>query len=139
MYSIYGSIVGVCNIIFTVAMVLLTVRFWVEANVLIKLLLIFGMSLFTVIQPLLVYSRAKKQVGSSPSDVEISFADEGVYVKSNKQTSHLKWHQIKSVLKKPTILVVVDNSKHGFILNNAVLGERKEVLYQYLISRVKNK
>ncbi|NCC78298.1 MAG: YcxB family protein, partial [Clostridia bacterium] len=59
MYGIYKSMVGLVNVIFTAAMVLLTAKYWSEVNWYLKGLLILGLSLFTVIQPLLIYRRAK--------------------------------------------------------------------------------
>ncbi|WP_026477346.1 YcxB family protein [Alkaliphilus transvaalensis] len=135
MYGIYGSMVGVCNLVFTVAMVLLSGRFWGEANSFIKVLLIMGISLFTVIQPVAIYRRGKKQVSTIHHDTEIVFNDYGVQVKSGGQNSHLEWSAIKGVSKKPTMIIVFSSNKHGFILTNKVLGKEKEALYNYILSK----
>jgi hypothetical protein len=137
MYSIYGSIVGVCNVIFTVAVFLLTLKFWLEVNLFIKALLIISICLFTLIQPLAIYKRAKRQVAALPSNLEIEFNDRGVCVKSENKTSHLKWSEIKKILKKPNMIVVISNSKNGFILTNRVLGKQKNSFYHDVVSKIK--
>ncbi|WP_090443780.1 YcxB family protein [Natronincola peptidivorans] len=137
MYGVYGSMVGVCNIIFTVAMLLLTGRFWGDVNSLIKILLIAGICLFTVIQPIVVYIRGKRQAATIPQDMEIGFDDNGIHVITEKQSSDLKWNAIKGVLKKPSMIVILSTDKHGFILTNRVLGEKKEAFYDYVSSKIK--
>lgn len=136
MYGTYGSLVGVCNIIFTVAMALLTAKFWGTVNIFIKLLLILGICLITVIQPVVVYLRAKKQVASIPNNMEIGFDDYGVHVKTQSQTSDLKWKTIKGISKKPSMIVIISTTQHGFILTNKVLGNQKEAFYDYVTSKI---
>lgn len=135
MYSTYGSMVGWCNIIFTVAMILLTVKFWGDVNSFTKMLLIIVICLFTVIQPAVVYMRAKKQVTALPHDMEIGFDDNGIHIKTEKQSSDLKWNSIKGVSKKLSMIVIFSTAKHGFVLTNKVLGKQKKAFYDYIISK----
>lgn len=139
MYRIYGSIVGSVNIIFTVAMILLSFQFWRDVNLAIKIGLILAVCLFTLIQPVVIYLRAKKQVGTAPRVVDIEFNDKAIHVKSNNQTSTLKWQSIKGILKKPTMLVVLSTGQEGFILTNKVLGKQKVPFYNYVMSNIENK
>lgn len=136
MYYIYGSMVGVCNIIFTIAMFLLTMKFWGEVNSLTKLLLIAACCLFTIIQPVIVYRRAKKQVAAVPDDMKILFDDKGVHVQTSHQSSDLKWNMIKRVSKKPNMIIVFSTTTHGFILTNKMLGKQKEVFYKDIVSKI---
>jgi hypothetical protein len=136
MYSTYSSIVGLCNIIFTVAMILLSIKFWGDVNSFIKMFLIIAICLFTVIQPAVVYRRAKRQVGTSPHDVEIGFDDRGIHVKTENKRSDLKWNTIKAVSKKPTMIVIFSTNKHGFVLTNKVLEKQKKAFYDYVVSKI---
>jgi hypothetical protein len=138
MYGIYGSTLGVVNVIFTFAMIALTIKFWVVASLVIKILLILAMSLFVLIQPLVVYKRAKKQVANITSDTEISVDDRGVHVKVENQTSDLKWHSIKGITKKPNMVIILSTNKHGFILSNKVLGQQKKAFYDYVQLKLDN-
>lgn len=136
MYSTYGSMVGVCNIIFTVAMLLVAAKFWGDVNIFIKILLIIVICLFTVIQPAVVYMRAKKQVATVPHDMQIGFDDNGIHVKTEKQNSDLKWNTIKGVSKKTSMIVIFSTTKHGFVLTNKVLGKQKKTFYEYVVSKI---
>lgn len=136
MYSTYGSMVGVCNIIFTFAMLLVSIKVWVDVNSPIKILLIIAICLFTVIQPSVVYMRAKRQVRAVSHETEIGFDDSGIHVKTENQSSNLKWNTIKGVSKKPSMIVIFSTTKHGFVLSNKVLGKQKKALYDYVVSKI---
>jgi len=136
MYSTYGSMVGGCNIIFTVAMLLVTTKFWGDVNIFMKILLLIVICLFTVIQPAVVYMRAKKQVRAVPHDMEIGFDDNGIHVKTENQNSDLKWNTIKGVSKKASMIVIFSTTKHGFVLTNKVLGKQKKSFYEYVVSKI---
>ena len=136
MYSTYGSMVGGCNIIFTVAMLLVTTKFWGDVNIFMKILLIIVICLFTVIQPAVVYMRAKRQVATVPHDMEIGFDDNGIHIKTENQNSDLKWNTIKGVSKKPSMIVIFSTTKHGFVLTKKVLGKQKKSFYEYVVSKI---
>ncbi|MFH5835133.1 YcxB family protein [Proteiniclasticum sp. C24MP] len=137
MYGIYKSMAGLINVIFTAAMALLTVKYWSEVSWYLRALLILGLSLFTLIQPLLIYRRAKRQVSGMPKDMEIGFDEMGVHVKSGKEKSTVRWKKMKGVVKYPTLLVIYSSATRGYILNNKVLGKNRDALYDYVISNLK--
>lgn len=137
MYSIYGSLIGVCNILFTVAMVGLIVKFWGDVNHFVRILLILASCLFPVIQPIGIYIRAKRQADAMLQNMEIDFDDSGIHVRTANQTSDLKWNTIKRVSKKPSMMVIFSTATHGFILTNKVLGKEKENFYNYVVSKLK--
>jgi len=136
MLGTYGSIVGASNIIFTAAMLLLAGRFWREANILMKILLVIGISLFTVIQPAAVYMRAKRQIATVPKDMELGFDDNGIHAITSKQNLDLKWSSIKGITRKTSMIIILTTNKHGFIITNDMLGTEKEGFYRYLVSKI---
>ncbi|MBP3886432.1 MAG: YcxB family protein [Cellulosilyticum sp.] len=137
MYQIYSSMVGVCNIIFTVAMCLLTAKFWVSSHLMIKVLLVLACLLFIVFQPLAIYQCAKKRMDGHTTRIDMSFDAQGIHVKSNGQKADIKWHKVKRIDKKPTMLIIFTSAAHGYILTNKVLGEQKDALYQDILVKLK--
>lgn len=136
MYHIYGSMVGLCNIIFTAAMILLSVSYWHTVSLPLRLLMIAGCLLFSVLQPLFIYLRASRQAAGIAGEVELGFDDGGVRIKSGKDSLTLSWKQIKRVSRKPTLLIIYTDTKHGFILNNRTLGTDRDAFYQYLLAKM---
>ena len=139
MYGTYSSMVGLINVIFTIAMMLLTARYWNQVHIGFKVLLLLGIGLFTFIQPSLVYLKAKKQVSKIPEKLELSFNDQGVHVKSEKEASHIEWKSIKGISKKAGMVVIIASSRYGFILTSDILGSQKEEFYEYVSRQIERK
>ncbi len=137
MQRTYKSIIGLVNVIFTVAMVLLTIRFWGTSSDLIRGLLIFGCILFPVIQPLATYGMSAKQLEDMPRDMELTFNDSGVHVKTGDASEDIKWKKVKNAIKRNNMIVVMSDETHGYMLTNRVLGDKKEEFYEYLCSKIK--
>ncbi len=128
MYGIYGSMLGTVNLIFTVAMILLTLKFWQTVNIPLKVVLLVGVSLFTIIQPLLIYSRTKKQTELNPEEVTIGLDEDGLHIEVGDKNSYIPWKSVKGLSKKPTMLVIYSEANQGYILSNKILADdRKEV------------
>lgn len=139
MYGIYGSILGAANAVFTVAMVLLAVRFFSGIHIVLKCLLILAVCLFPIIQPLVVYLRAGKQAKSMPKDVHLEFDDKGMHVSVGDQKEDIDWDSVAGITKKPTLMVVFSSARHGYLLTNKMLGEQKEDFYKFILSKLENR
>ncbi len=135
MYNTYGSIIGVCNVVFTVAMIVLTVRFGESVHEVLLALLILASCFFPVIQPMMLYIQAKKQVASLPQQMTIGFDDQGVHVTAGENRSDLPWNTIKRIMKKPTLIVIFSTATHGFLFSNRVLGKQKPQFLNYVLSK----
>ena len=137
MLRTYKSIVGVVNVVFTVAMVLLTLRFWGEAPYFLRLLLIFGCLLFPVIQPLGTYGKSAKQLENMPRDMELTFNDKGVHVTTGGKSEDIRWKKITNAIKRSNMIIVMSDDRHGYMFSNRVLGDEKESFYEFLCSKIK--
>ncbi len=101
MYYIYGSLAGLCNIIFTVAAFALGFSRWDQAQGIVRCLIVLGCCLFTVIQPLMIYAKAKKQAAGITQDTQVSIDDNGLYIRVGDDTSQLPWKSVKRISRKP--------------------------------------
>ena len=133
----YRSMIGLVNVIFTIAMILLTIHFWATASDLIRVLLVMGCILFPVIQPLAIYGNSAKQLEDMPKDMELTFNDSGVRVDVGEKTELLKWSRIKNAIKRNNMVVVMSDDSHGYMLTNRVLGDKKEEFYEYLCGKIR--
>ncbi|MCD7909726.1 MAG: YcxB family protein [Clostridium sp.] len=137
MYYTYGSLVGLCNIIFTAAVVVMGVSRWPELSNLMRGMVLLCGLLFTVIQPIAVYRKARKQASGITADTSVGFDDEGVHVGVGDKNSVLKWSNVKKISRKPTMIVIFSDTTHGFVLSNRVLGADREAFYNYVASKMK--
>lgn len=139
MYYIYGSLAGLCNIIFTVATFALGFSRWDQAQGIVRCLIVLGCCLFTVIQPLMIYAKAKKQAAGITQDTQVSIDDNGLYIRVGDDTSQLPWKSVKRISRKPAMIIIFSDTTHGFIFTNRVLGNEKEEFYRYASSKVEGR
>ena len=139
MYYIYGSLAGLCNIIFTVAAFALGFSRWDQAQGIVRCLIVLGCCLFTVIQPLMIYAKAKKQAAGIAQDTQVSIDDNGLYIRVGDDTSQLPWKSVKRISRKPAMIIIFSDTTHGFIFTNSVLGNEKEEFYRYASSKVEGR
>lgn len=125
----YRSMVGVCNVVFTVAVIAATIRLMGQIHDVLEVLLLFGCFLFTVIQPTAVYLRAKAQVAGIPKDMELFFDEKGLHVTVEEQCESIPWKKIKGVVEERNMVIIRSDARHGYILTNrAMNGQREEFL-----------
>ena len=139
MYYIYGSLAGLCNIIFTVAAFALGFSRWDQAQGIVRCLIVLGCCLFTVIQPLMIYAKAKKQAAGIAQDTQVSIDDNGLYIRVGDDTSQLPWKSVKRISRKPAMIIIFSDTTHGFVFTNRVLGNEKEEFYRYASSKVEGR
>ena len=137
MYYIYGSMAGVCNIVFTAAVFALGVSRWGQSGLLMKCMIVLGCCMFTVLQPLAIYRKAKKQASGITQDTRISMDDKNLYIRVGEESSTIPWSNVKKISRKPSMIVIFSDHSHGFLFTNRVLGWDREEFYQFVISKVK--
>lgn len=126
----YRSLVGMCNIVFGVAIILLTVRFWDQAGDLLQALLFLGCLLIPVIQPAGVYLKARAQVAVTPQGTELTFDDEGIHVTLGDQREFIRWNKVRGIRKEGSIIIIYTDASHGYMLTKRVLGRERDAFYQ---------
>lgn len=131
----YRSMAGVCNLVFTVAMILFTVRFFRTSNDLLQVLMLFGCLLFPVIQPIAIYLKSKGQVRAMPKGVELAFDEKGLHVTMDTQHENIGWNKLR-VAKQPGMMIVFSDARHGYMLTNRVLGTQKDAFYAFAEARI---
>ena len=62
MRQTYRSMAGMCNLVFTVAMILLTAKFWSQSGEVLQVLMLIGCLLFPVIQPAAIYAKVRRRL-----------------------------------------------------------------------------
>lgn len=134
---IYTSILGICNIVFTIAMLLLTFQFFNQVNEFLKAVLLFACVWFPILQPFCLYVQARQKRKLMTENINILFNKSGVHVNIKERHEDIKWTDIKNVMIRPTFLIVYSDNLHGYVLTNDVLGKQKTEVYQYILDNIK--
>jgi len=136
MVNYYRSFLGVCNLIFTISMVLLAVRFWTGSSMGIRTLISAGILLFPVFQPLMIYFRCRKIVSTIPEEMEISFDKTGITTSTKEARSHVDYSDVKSVVRIFNLMIIYTRSKQSFILSDQVMEDKRSNLYSFIKANV---
>jgi hypothetical protein len=129
MYYAWSSYLAVINIVCTVSAFALIIACWRDAGIAPRIGMVLFASLFTVIQPLAIWFKAKRRLKGGMPEVELLFDRSGLTVTSEGKTVHKSWGQIKGVAVKTTLVVVYVDGGGAYILPNRVLKEtRKDFL-----------
>lgn len=136
MRNTYRSLVGVCNIVFTAAMFALTYQYFGKVHDILEVLMFIGCILFPVLQPLLVYMRAKSQASMIPQNLELSFDDRGLLVTLGGQKQEIPWKKMARAIKSYNMVVVYDSKKQGYVISNRMMGKDKEAFWEFVQSNL---
>lgn len=139
MHHTYHSTVGICNIVFTVAMFALTYRFGGQVHDLWELLMVLGCILFPVLQPLVVLLKSRAQAAMLPQNLVLEFTDKGLHVEVGVQTQDISWRKIVSATKEYNMVIVRSDAKHGYIITNRMLGDKKDEFWTFVQSKIQQK
>ena len=137
MLRTYRSFIGVINVVFTVAMIMMTLHFWRETDGFIRALMLIGCLLFPVIQPLAIYGRSVKQLENLPARVELMFDEKGVHVDSEGRHEDIMWNKISNAIKQTNMIIVMSGRSYGYMLTNRILGDEKEEFYEFLCKQIR--
>ena len=137
MVNIYRTMLSVINVVFTVSMVLVAVRFWSAANTLVRVLILFGILLFPVLQPLLIYLRSIRIVGRMPEDMVIGFDSDGITISSETRKSEIGYGSLKFINRLAGMIILYTRDGQGYILGREILGDSGKQLYEFLSQQLK--
>ena len=132
----YSSLAGLVQIIFVVSLVILILRKWDSLGVFMKILILIGLSLFTIIQPLAFWINAKKSIDPNMPETELTFDERNMVIRVNSYTQRIPYSNIVRVVNKPNMLIVQPDDKHIYILPSRVLGNEKKELFEYLKTKI---
>lgn len=132
MYYAYSSYTCIINIICIISSVALLIKLWATSPGWFRALLLLFFSLFTIIQPISIYLRSKKQAEQYQDELELVANDQGVSVTQNGKSESKKWNQILQVNIKPTLVVLYTDQEHGYILTGRILGKDKRAFKDFV-------
>ena len=136
MVNIYRSMMAVINIIFTLSMAGLIYRFWLDAGVAYRILMLAGLCLFPVLQPLVIYLRSRRIVGQMPEDLQMTFQQTGFEIANASKRSRVDYTEIKAVISLFKMLIIYTQAKQSFILDDQVLAGQGKSLSAFLSEKI---
>ena len=132
MKKTYRSPLGICNIVFFIAAVLLTVKFFGNAGPLAQAAMVFMCLIIPVIQPLGVYLRSKNYALAIPKGMTLETCEHGILVRVGELSDLVGWNKISKVIDTGDCVILKLSGGTGYFLFNRVLGDRKKKFIDYI-------
>jgi len=102
MHYSYASMAGIISFLFSIGSIVLFFVMWGKLQPAYMLILAVLGLLFTVINPAMLYKKAKKQVATSlalKEPISYVFSEKGIHMEMGKEKADLKWTDILKVKK----------------------------------------
>jgi hypothetical protein len=61
-----------------------------------------------------------------------------MHVSSKGKTQHIGWKDIKSAVKQYNMILIRSDAKHGYMINNKMMGDQKDAFWEFLKVRVRH-
>ena len=128
----YRNWTGLVSIVYTLSMLALT-------------MLIF-LLVFPLFQPLFVYFISIRDAQAIKADTTLSFDETGMEIRVLKHVQRIPWKSFVPdekgggmVIQRRSMLVVVPDQMHAYLLTNRVLGtdDEKKRLYAFMTQQLK--
>ena len=132
MSNIYSQWTAFVNIIFTAAMLVLIANRWSESHIFFKGIMVLGLCLFPVIQPVCIYLRSARQAGGIASDTELVFDDAGMHIRVQDHNQLIRWKDYKTTVDRHFVLVPIPDGQHAYILTERILKGQHRDLYKFI-------
>lgn len=125
----FKGIFGVC--ISVAALVAFFMSFDGTADTTKKVILLVIGLLFTVVNPILLFFKACRQVSMSPiykRPLEYTFSEEGVKVEQGEEEQFVTWKQILEIRKTPSVLILYTSRNAGSIIAFREMGNKRQAV-----------
>lgn len=139
MRRIYRSVMGVSNILISLAAIVFTIRYWNPQEKLLMAVLVMFCVLFPVVQPVMIYLRAARQVKAMPEDMVLEVTNAGLSVITKEQTFRIPWKGIRGAIREKSMIILAADGGKGYMLTDRMLGTQKEAFLRFLGEKLKQK
>lgn len=137
MTQTYKAFTGIINIIFTVGMIGLLIKFYSPEHVIRNILIVIGILIFPVFQPLCMYLYSMKQVEGIPKGMTLSFNGSGMHVATMTDRENIGWKKISRIIKAKNMIILYTASNSGYMISNRMLDGKKDEFYEYCVGNMK--
>ena len=142
----YRNWTALVSVVFTLSILVLTLAKWNATNGLGKALMVIFLLVFPVFQPLYICLISIRDAQAVQVNTTLSFDTTGMEIKVQKHLQRIPWKSFVPdekgggmAIQRGSMLVVVPDQMHAYLLTNRVLGtdEEKKRLYAFMTEQLK--
>lgn len=128
MYTAYSGFMGIISVLFTLAAIAVLFITWGWVTVYQKVLVMFCILIFPVVQPALLWTKAKKtaQLTGFQMPISLNITDEKIAVEQAGVTGDFTWNQVWAVVRTKTMFIIKTGPTHGYLIPNETVAGREQ-------------
>lgn len=130
LYHNYMRPAGILSVVISVAAVVLLILRWGAWTGMQKGMLVFLALMFTVIQPLMLIVKGRKQLKMEvfQESFHYRFDENGVTISQGDDTESCTWDSIRKIVYRKNALYVYTSTVHAFVVPRKACGEKFDEL-----------
>lgn len=141
-FSLYHSnrgFMGIFNLLFTVTAVYSLIVGFTSLSLTQKAIFCIMALLFSVIQPLILYMKARKQAKSDTikKGIHIDICEEGIVVSQEENKAEFAWENVFKVMPRGKMIILYIDTVRGYILPQRDIKEDREEILAFLSGKVR--
>ena len=135
----YRKLTGVIWIIFSLVVIVITILTWGKVEIMNSILMIVLASLYTVINPVMLYFKASRQVKNNASfkDTLVYRIDEQqISVTQGEEHAEVKWDEVWKVVKYGQSVIIYVSTVRAFILPMRCMDNEYDTLVDICFAKL---
>lgn len=131
-YSGFGGWFGVILSLIAIFLLVTSYDSYDDAG---KLILVVIALAFTVLNPLMLLSKAKQQVISNAvykKPLHYTLTEDGIVISQEEQSETMPWDRIQKIRQFSGVLIVYTSKVHAFIFPLNQMGEQADAVKEYI-------
>ena len=138
MYHANAGLMGIFNLLFTLAALYLLIFRWSSTTTPYRCLLVICVLVFTVWQPFLLWTKAKKQAKrpAVKDPMRLVFDDEKLTVSQTDNQAEFTWEQMGLLDAKPSMYILYMDRVHAYLLPKTALGDQEEAFRELVTAHL---
>lgn len=124
----YRNIMGVLGLILSVGSIVILAVGWNQLSIINKIIFIIVALAFTVLNPLSLALKTKKQLATSPSykePLDYTFGSEGITISQGELSQEVKWSDITRIMLTKSMIAIYTGPMSAFVIPTSELGKDK--------------
>ncbi len=124
----YRNIMGVLGLILSVGSIVILAGGWNQLSIINKIIFLIVALAFTVLNPLSLALKTKKQLDTSPSykePLDYTFGSEGIIISQGELSQEVKWSDITRIMLTKSMIAIYTGPMSAFVIPTSELGKDK--------------
>jgi len=138
----YRSISGVCGLLFSVISFVALIRTWGTVDTSYSVILAISSALFTIVNPLMLYTRSARQVALNPAmkiPITYTFGELEFTMRQGKEEAKARYHDLYQIRNTKNYIYLYGTGTRANIIPKGQLGKQAQAVMDMVMKGYQQK